>query len=269
MVLPLVVFHYTRRCKTFYIYLLGNVLYVFIYFFLPADPPQNKMQHKKENASPPPLTKVPNLLPEITTYSPTYIPHYVTAAKTQWTTAAHEDEIHRKNIEILKYIFPFYDTGVLKIISRGCHNDMLQTVLSISSCVLESRKHNPPSFEDAAPEKRPEKTSSSTLYKDKLKEDRCCSSPYCPVNSYLYLRKSSPNFLHYTPPLTAPMTAEYKHTGITDILSPEHSTQPRPAKKFRFSFDDENRKILPFCNGCKKYGMREDKFCPLCGILYQ
>lgn len=153
-------------------------------------------------------------------------------------------DVHTKNLEILKYIFPFYDSHVLKVISRGCHDDVLQTVLSISATVLENQRRYAPIDNTLKPH-IPHFISSRTG------RDQCCSSPYCPVNSYLALRKRD-----------ASCSTGSKRFSFNDDETP-------PPKRHRYSPDGStSSSTSPFCHACRKYGCVGDKFCPLCGVLY-
>jgi len=144
------------------------------------------------------------------------------------------------NLQILKYVFPFYNDEDLKSISRSCNHDVLQSVLSISKNVLENQKPTTPSNRYSMSHIN----SSSHQYSI---NERCCDSPYCPMNSYILLRAKNSAAEHY---------------------------QSKPTLKRGYNMIEEEtyssnkRKCLPLCGSCYKYGDKDDKFCSLCGILY-
>jgi hypothetical protein len=167
------------------------------------------------------------------------------------------------NMEVLRQIFPFYDLGALASISRDNNYDLLQTVLSISAYLLETR---PSSRADIYYHPSPSSPHHpSSFQKMTSSSERCCSSPYCPVNSYLNLRHKSPEIMQHlpTPPLTA-ISPPHHQSSYERDSSPLYPKRPA-LKKFRFSNDNNE---LPYCESCKKFGINGDKFCPLCGILF-
>ena len=178
---------------------------------------------------------------------------------------------HGHNMDILRMIFPFFDPTALNSIFRDHDYDLLQTVLTISSYLLEKRlssksapHHTTPPVDSDNYYCRPAVSPHAPFHHKKMTSPtgRCCSSPYCPVNSYLNLRKKSPEIMQHvpTPPLTS--TLSYNATPSSAAIVRDH--QSPKSKKFRFSTES----LLPFCESCQKFGIKGDKFCPLCGILF-
>ena len=169
----------------------------------------------------------------------------------------------RTTPDILRMIFPFYEPAALSSISRENNYDLLQSVLSISSYLLEKRP-SPSSYYRPPPHSPPPPPPCSFYKTAPHASGRCCSSPYCPVNSYLNLRKKSPEIMQHlpTPPLTA-VSPSYDRSTQSESSETNQPAAPK-SKKFRFSTETE----LPYCDSCQKFGIKGDKFCPLCGILF-
>ena len=161
-------------------------------------------------------------------------------------------DFRKKNVEILKYVFPFYDEIVLNTIYQGCQDDVLQTVLSISSCVLNKQRRYSP-FDNYDNGFKPHMPLSPSI----MNSERCCESPYCPVNSYIALRRRDS-----TSPYPSFATKRFSF----------NEEEFNNAKRSRFSpseisiTDKLNRS--PYCTACKRLGSLGDKFCPLCGVSY-
>ncbi|XP_066929306.1 doublesex and mab-3 related transcription factor 1-like [Clytia hemisphaerica] len=173
-----------------------------------------------------------------------------------------DEKTTRNTPEILRMIFPFYEPVALSSISRENNYDLLQSVLSISSYLLEKRQSSSSYYR---PPHSPPPPPPSSFYKTAHASGRCCSSPYCPVNSYLTLRKKSPEIMQHlpTPPLTA-VSPSYDRSARSERSETNQPVAESKPKKFRFSTDTE----LPYCDACQKFGIKGDKFCPLCGILF-
>ena len=185
---------------------------------------------------------------------------------------------HGHSMDILRMIFPFFDPIALNSIFRDHDYDLLQTVLTISSYLLEKRMSSAPSKSVHHHTTTPPVDSTDNYYcrpavsphtpyhhkKMTSPTGRCCSSPYCPVNSYLNLRKKSPEIMQHvpTPPLTSSLS--YDVTSSSTNIGGSRDHQSPKLKKFRFSTES----LLPFCDSCQKFGIKGDKFCPLCGILF-
>ena len=222
--------------------------------------------------NPPSLTKMTSPKATKSYNSSMYNVH----SNTQYWSSSKIDKIQSStnnggsNMDILRMIFPFFDPAALESMYQDHEFDLLQTVLTISSFLLEKqqkRRETSPNyyrpFTLATPPHTPYHHNITTT-------GRCCSSPYCPVNSYLNLRKNSPEIMQHipTPPLT---TSSYDATMSSSApphggIKKEKKTADRSSsnKKFRFSTES----LLPFCESCQKFGIKGDKFCPLCGILF-
>ena len=169
---------------------------------------------------------------------------------------------HNNNMDILRMIFPFFDPTALNSIFRDHDYDILQTVLTISSYLLEKKKSSKPATTSEFNNYyyHPTVSPHTPYHHNKMTSSTgsCCSSPYCPVNSYLNLRKKSPEIMQHVP--TPPLTSSLSYDVTPSIVRDQSSK----SKKFRFSTES----LLPFCESCQKFGIKGDKFCPLCGILF-
>lgn len=170
--------------------------------------------------------------------------------------------IYTKNIEILNYIFPFYSKDVLEMISHGCHDDVLQTVLSISQSILESQNNNTMKYRyDIRP----------TEYIPLSKAAKCCSSLYCPFNSYMALRAKASHLDTPCYPASPFESDSNMRKQIVPSLKRRNSSDGEgcysPTKRFSGEklFSPKNS---PYCQSCKKLGTEGDIFCALCGVSY-
>lgn len=163
------------------------------------------------------------------------------------------DTIEDKNLAILKYLFPFYDINILKVLVQSCRNDVLETVLSISARIMEERQHMSP-----AAVCKPHFPSS--LSGDGF--EKCCDSLLCPVNSYIELRMKGS--IQPSTTLVSNYSSVKRYAGNC----PDSNNIPYSKKRFVPSYDSDGKSTVPFCASCNRYGLSGDKFCPLCGVQY-
>ena len=183
------------------------------------------------------------------------LPSYKSNLKHIKSPDLHQIDSRAKNLEVLKYVFPFYDIDVLDSVFHGCHDDILQTVLSISSSVLENQRRYSPfdTYEHRFKPHIPHSPSS-------LNGHRCCDSPYCPVNSYIALRRRDSD----SSPFLGTTMRRFSFNE-EEINIPRKRSSTSPSSDISITNKLNN---APYCTSCKKLGSIGDKFCPICGVSY-